>query len=58
MFGLIKKITIGLLTSLVNGANNAKRISLKNQKCMFQPTLNLHPFNNNCVPICFSFLQQ
>ena len=42
MFGLIKKITTGLLTSLVNGANNAKWISLKNQKCMFQSTLNLH----------------
>ena len=30
MFGLIEKITIGWLTSLVNGANNAKWVSLKN----------------------------
>ena len=41
MFGL--KTTIGLLTSLVNGANHAKLTSLRNQKCMFQLALNLHP---------------
>ena len=35
MFGLIKKIIIGLLTGLV---------SLNRQKCMTQPTfINLHP---------------
>ena len=34
MFGLIKKIFIGLLTGLVNGSNHAKCISLSNQKCM------------------------
>ena len=44
MFGLIKKISIGLLTGLVNGSNHTKGISLSNQKCMIQPTLiNLHP---------------
>ena len=35
---------IGLLTGLVNGTNHAKCVSLRNQKCMIQPTLiNLHP---------------
>ena len=44
MFGLIKKIIIGLLTGLVNGSNHTKFVSLSNQKCMIQPTLiNLHP---------------
>ena len=44
MFGLIKKIFIGLLTGLVNGSNHTKCVSLNNQKCMTQPTLiNLHP---------------
>ena len=44
MFGLIKKIFIGLFTVLVNGSNHAKCMSLSNQKCMTQPTLiNLHP---------------
>ena len=44
MFGLIKKIFIGLLTGLVNGSNHTKCVSLSNQKCMIQSTLiNLHP---------------
>ena len=44
MFGLIKKIFIGLLTGLVNGSNHTKCVSLSNQKCKIQPTLiNLHP---------------
>ena len=44
MLGLIKKIFIGLLTGLVNGSNYTKCVSLRNQKCMIQPTLiNLHP---------------
>ena len=44
MFGLIKKLLIGLLTGLVNGPNHTKCVSLSNQKCMVQPTLiNLHP---------------
>ena len=44
MFGLIKKIFIGLLTGLVNGSNHTKYVLLSNQKCKTQPTLiNLHP---------------
>ena len=44
MFGLIKKIFIGLLTDLVNGSNHTKCALLSNQKCMIQLTLiNLHP---------------
>ena len=44
MFGLIKKIVIGLLTGLVSGSNHTKCVSLSNRKCMIQPTLiNLHP---------------
>ena len=43
MFGLIKKIFIGLLTGLVNGSNHTKCVSLNNQKCEIQPILiNLH----------------
>ena len=43
MFGLIKKIFIGLLTGLANGSNHTRCVSLSNQKCMTQPTLiNLH----------------
>ena len=44
MFGLIKKIFIGLLTGLVNGSNHTKGVSLNNQKYEIQPTLiNLRP---------------
>ena len=44
MFGLIKKIFIGLLTGLVNGSNHTKGVSLNNQKYEIQPTLiNLSP---------------
>ena len=39
MFGLIKKIFIGLLTVLVNRSNHTKCVSLSSQKCMTQPTL-------------------
>ena len=43
MFGLIKKIFIGLLTGLVNGSNYRKCVSLSNKKYKIQPTLiNLH----------------
>ena len=50
MFGLIKKILIGLLTCLVNGSNHTKYLSLSNRKCEIQPTLiNLNP--NNTVKI-------
>ena len=44
MFGLIKKLFIGLLTGLVNGSNHTHSVPLRNQKCNIQPTLiNLHP---------------
>ena len=39
MFGLIKKIFIGLLTGLVNGSDHTKCVLLSNQKCMIQPNL-------------------
>ena len=43
MFGLIKKIFIGLLTGLVNGSNHTKFASLSNEKWLIHPTLtNLH----------------
>ena len=43
MFGLIKKIFVLLLTSIVSASNHKKSVSLSNQKCMNQPTLiNLH----------------
>ena len=41
MFGLIKKIFVGLITGLVNGSNHTKCVSLSNQKCMTQPTLSV-----------------
>ena len=45
MFGLIKKILIGLLISIINASNHAKCTSLSNQKCEILPTLiNLHPY--------------
>ena len=44
MFGVIKKIFIGFLTSIVSASNHTKCVSLSNQKCMIQYTLiNLHP---------------
>ena len=44
MFGLIEKMFMGLLVSIVNAYNYKKCILLSNQKCMIQPTLiNLHP---------------
>ena len=44
MFGLIKKIFIGLLAGLVNGSNHTNCVSLRHQKCMIQHTLiNLNP---------------
>ena len=39
MFGLIKKIFIGILTGLVNGSNHTNCISFSNQKCEVQHTL-------------------
>ena len=44
MFGLIKKMFIGLLTGLVNASNHTKCVPLSNQKCEIQLILiNLHP---------------
>ena len=44
MFGIIKKMFIVLLSSIVNASNHRKCISLSNQKCEIQPILiNLHP---------------
>ena len=43
MFGLIKKIFIGLLTGIISASNHTKCVLLSNQKCLIQPTLiNLH----------------
>ena len=39
MFGLIKKVFIGLLTETVSASNHTKFVSLSNQKVMSQPTL-------------------
>ena len=36
VFGLNKKIFIGLLTGLVNGSNHIKYVSLSNKKCKVQ----------------------
>ena len=38
MFGLIKKILIGLLTGIVSASNHTKCVSLSNQKCDIRPT--------------------
>ena len=44
MFGLIKKMFIGLLSGIVNASNHIKCMLLSNKKCMIQLTLiNLHP---------------
>ena len=44
MFGLIKKMFMGLLISLINASNHTKRVSLSNKKSDIQPTvINLHP---------------
>ena len=44
MFGLIRKIFIILLTTIVTASYHTKCVSLSNQKCMTKPTLiNLHP---------------
>ena len=44
MFGIVKRMFMGLLISIVNASNHRKCMLLCNQKCMTQPTLiNLHP---------------
>ena len=43
MFGLIKKIFIGLVTDIASASNYAKCVLSINEKCMTRPTLiNLH----------------
>ena len=39
MFGLIRKMFMGLLIRIVNASNHAKCVLLSNQKCMTQPIL-------------------
>ena len=57
MFGLIKKIFIGLLTGLVNRSNHKKCVLSNNQKYMTQPSLiNLHPNEYNQELHCYPFL--
>ena len=43
MFGIIKKMFIGLLTDVVSASNHTKRVSLSNQNMGF----NLHPNENS-----------
>ena len=48
MFGIIKKMFIVLLTSIINAINHTKCVSLSSQKCDIQSTLiNLHPNEYN-----------
>ena len=48
MFGIIKKMFIIIISSIVNASNHTKCVSLSNQKCMIQTTLiNLHPNEYN-----------
>ena len=43
MYGLMKKIFIGLLSGTVSASNHKKCVFLRNQKCMIEPTfINLH----------------
>ena len=56
MFGLIKKIFIGLLTDIVSAWNQTKFVSLSNQKFMTQPTLiNLNPNEYSQELLYYSF---
>ena len=56
MFRLIKKIFIGLLTGLVNGANHTNNVLLSNQKRKIQPTLiNLYPNEYSHEFRCYPF---
>ena len=55
MFGIIKKMFIVLLSNIVNGSNYTKSLSFSNQKCMIQPTINLHPNEYNQQLYCYPF---
>ena len=53
IFGLIEKMFIRLLTSIVSTSNHTKCVSLKNRKHMTQPSLtNLHP-NEYSQELCY-----
>ena len=41
MLGIIKNMVIVVLTDTVSASNHTKCVSLSNQKCMIQPTVNL-----------------
>ena len=57
MFGLLKNIFIGLLTSTISASNHKKCTSLNNQKCMNQPALiNLHPNKYRQELRCYPFV--
>ena len=58
MFGLIKKIFIGSLSSsIVHAFNLTKCVFLSNQKCEIQPTLtNFHPNEYSQEFHCYPFL--
>ena len=44
IFGLIEKISIGLLTGIVSAFKHTKCVLLSDQKCMIRPAIaNLHP---------------
>ena len=56
MFGMIKKMFIGLLIGLFNASTHAKCVSLSNQKSEIQFTLiTLHPNENNQELHCYPF---
>ena len=48
MFGLIKKIVIGVLTGLVNASNHTKCVSLSSQKRITQSTF----INSHLIEYC------
>ena len=57
MFGLIKKMFIGLLTFITSVSNHAKCVLLSDRKFMIQPTLmNLHPYEYSQELYCHPFV--
>ena len=56
IFGLIKKMFMGLLICIVNASDRTKRVSLSDQKRKIQPTLiNLHPNEYNQELLYYPF---
>ena len=48
MVGFVKKLSMGLLISIVNAPNHTRCVLLSNQKCMIRITLiNLYPNEYN-----------